>query len=108
MPQIWLDSGPAQGLAAGYIAYSNDGTTWYGISNTNLNITSSFVMGAGSKLAVNYPYPNSCIITLQQVEREPLVFDIQDVVNQPTWQNANPQLTGNLELSLAINAIGSW
>lgn len=104
--QIFIDDGPNVGLSSAYIAISNDGVTWNSVSKVGLNVTSTFVPGAGRNIAMGYPYPNACRIKLNSQGSE-IMFDIQDVVNQP-WQNANPDLTGNAEIATAIQTINSW
>jgi hypothetical protein len=89
-----------------HIAISNDGNNWTTINKHQLDVKQR-TLSMNNSAERRHPWVNKgthSLITISRSESEPImVFDPNDVVNQPTWQGNTPTALQN-----AVADITGW
>ena len=89
---MYIDNGPNQGFPASVIVTSGDGIQWSSIRKSRI-----------TKVAPVFMANALCRIYFGDDMGSFLDFDIQEVVNQPTWVGGT-----QTQLNTAINDINNW
>lgn len=101
---MYISNGPAQGFPNTVIVTSGDGIQWTSIRKTRITkVAPVFIANVKNLGTQTYPYLNQCRIFLGDDMGSFLDFDIQEVVNQPTWVGGT-----QTQLNTAINDINNW
>lgn len=101
---MYIDNGPSQGFPASVIVTSGDGIQWSSIRKSRITkVAPVFMANAQNTGTQTYPYLNLCRIYFGDDMGSFFDFDIQEVVNQPTWVGGT-----QTELNTAINDINNW
>jgi hypothetical protein len=101
---MYISNGPTQGFPTTVIVTSGDGIQWSSIRKTRITkVAPVFVANLAALGTQTYPYPNQCRIFLGDDMGSFLDFDIQEVVNQPTWVGGT-----QAQLNTAITDINNW
>lgn len=89
-----------------FIAVSNDGVNWTPINKEQIDVKQR-TLSMNNSSERRHPWVNKgthSLITLSRSASEPLmIFDPNDVVNQPTWQGNTPTALQN-----AVADIAGW
>jgi len=101
---MYIDNGPNQGFPNTVILVSKDGIVWDTIRKSRITrVGSRFQIGWNNPGINPYQFTNLARITMSEGTNTILDFDIQEVVNQPTWVGGT-----QAQLITAVNDINLW